>query len=171
MRKTAIVALLAAAGCASGPPAHEVMKFPAYTYRDPGAVREACRAALREERCPIETDNERELASPIVDDVGFTWKLTVALRPEGEGLVTVEPSLDLRRSADYEPTRKRTRSVSPYDDPMSRSANRDGSLAERQMAPRPGGDAMNERENRIRELERRVNRFVDAVGQRLASKP
>jgi hypothetical protein len=171
MRTAGIVALAAiAASCSSGPPAHEVQRFHAFSFdRDLASVREACRAGLKEERCPIESDTETGLSTPMVEDVGFAWRLTVDLRP-GTGFVTVEPSLEIRRSADYEPPR-RVRSASLYDDASTRSAGREGSLTERQIASRGSGDPLNERENRIRELERRVNRFVDVVAHRLSAKP
>ncbi len=160
---------LLVAGCSSGPPAHEVKRFHAFSFdRDPAAVREACRAALREARFPLEAESGTGVSTPAVEDVGFTWRVTVDLR-RGTGFVTVEPSLEIRRSADYEPTR-RVRAVSPFNDPSARGAGREGSLAQRQAAPREGGDPMNERENRIGELERRVNRFIDAVAARLSAK-
>lgn len=162
---------LCVAGCSSGPPAHEVRRFHPYSYdRDLAAVRAACRAALQLEQCPVESDTEGALATPVVEDVGFTWRLTVDLR-RGEGFVTVDPSLEIRRSGEYEAPRRTARApgASPLDDPSARGASRDGSLHERQAAPRAGADAMDDRENRIRELERRVNRFVDSVAARLSA--
>lgn len=85
--------------------------------------------------------------------------------------MTVDPSLEIHRSGDYETPRRTTRPASsPLDDPSGRSGTREGSLYERQIAPRPAGDPVSDRESRIRELERRVNRFVDAVAARLSAK-
>jgi hypothetical protein len=133
-------------------------------------VRSVCRAVLKEEQCPIQADGATALVTPLVEDVGFSWRLTVDLRP-GAGFVTVDPSLEIHRSSDYEPPRRSGKpALSPYDEPSTRGAARDGSINERQTAPRTTGDPMADREGRIREVERRVNRFVDAVAARLSAK-
>lgn len=161
---------LLAAGCSSGPPSHEVRRYHAFSFdREPAAVRDACRAALQSERCPVETDTDTALATPVVEDVGFTWRLTVELR-RGPGFVTVDPSLEIRRTADYEAPRRSSQPATPVDDPSARGSGRPGALHDRQVVAHGSGDPMSDRENRIRELDRRVNRFVDAVAARLSAK-
>ncbi len=170
MRAGPLLGLLALSACASGPPARETRRYAAFSFeREPAAVREACRSALRQERFPVERDDEDALSTPLVEDLGFAWRLTLELR-RGAGFVTVDPSLEIRRAGDFEAPRRTTRPASPVDDPSARSSGREGALYERQAVSRGAGDPISDRENRIQEVERRVHRLVDAAAARLSSR-
>lgn len=170
--KLAFATLLLPLAACAGAGGREERPYPDRVYTaDAKLVRQATRDALRQAIFHLEKEEPDLLTGVLNEDAGFSWRVSVATKAEN-GVVTVRTTLEIVRDSNIQPIRSifRNAAEAGVDDEALKGGSTKAARNDRREIQESRTEGDDVREERIRAISDRVERFLIDLDSRIPAK-